>query len=189
MLGILDVQNQRRVDLNSQDEGQLNQRLTELLVEILRQINETRKMASSQQHDNDQSQEIIFKTTIGNACYTLLYSAKRPEEHVESPDLSPRELEIVRLTARGLSNKAVAAVLEISPWTVNTYIRRIFVKLNVNNRVEMVAVATQQGLLNLNSEIRIPIEPQGKNLTRQIRQLVNQFIIERSEAPPGQDKD
>lgn len=54
-------------------------------------------------------------------------------------ELSPRELEIARLIAKGYPNKTVAAILEISPWTVGTYLRRIYAKLGVRCRAAMVA--------------------------------------------------
>lgn len=53
--------------------------------------------------------------------------------------LSPREREIVRLVAKGLPNKSIADVLDISLWTVATHLRRVFAKLGVSTRTEMVA--------------------------------------------------
>lgn len=53
--------------------------------------------------------------------------------------LSPRELEIVRLVAKGCVNKTVADVLDISQWTVAAHLRRIFAKLSVTSRAAMVA--------------------------------------------------
>lgn len=53
--------------------------------------------------------------------------------------LSPREREIARMIAKGYPNKTVAAVLEISAWTVGTHLRRMFAKLGVKNRAAMVA--------------------------------------------------
>jgi DNA-binding NarL/FixJ family response regulator len=52
--------------------------------------------------------------------------------------LSPREMEISRMVARGYPNKTIAKVLELSVWTVGTYLRRIFAKLQVNCRAAMV---------------------------------------------------
>ena len=54
--------------------------------------------------------------------------------------LSPREQEIVRMVAKGFPNKMIARVLEISTWTVGTYLRRVFAKLGVSSRAAMVAV-------------------------------------------------
>ncbi len=52
--------------------------------------------------------------------------------------LSPRELEIVRMVAKGLPNKTIASVLRISAWTVSSHLRRIFGKLGVTSRTEMI---------------------------------------------------
>jgi DNA-binding CsgD family transcriptional regulator len=53
--------------------------------------------------------------------------------------LSPRESQIACLIADGATNRLIASVLDISLWTVSTHIRRIFAKLGVNSRAEMVA--------------------------------------------------
>lgn len=60
--------------------------------------------------------------------------------------LSPREQEIVQMVAKGYPNKMVAAVLEISVWTVSTHLRRIFAKHGVNSRAAMVAKVLGRGL-------------------------------------------
>lgn len=59
--------------------------------------------------------------------------------------LSPREREIVRMVALGHPNKVIAAVLNISSWTVCTHLRRIFAKLGVTSRAAMVAKAAESG--------------------------------------------
>jgi DNA-binding CsgD family transcriptional regulator len=53
--------------------------------------------------------------------------------------LSPRELQIAQLVADGATNRAIASSLDISLWTVSTHMRRIFAKLDVCSRAEMVA--------------------------------------------------
>jgi DNA-binding CsgD family transcriptional regulator len=58
--------------------------------------------------------------------------------------LSPRETEIARMVAKGHPNKAIAAVLEISSWTVSTHLRRMFAKLGVSSRAAMVARLLEQ---------------------------------------------
>jgi ATP/maltotriose-dependent transcriptional regulator MalT len=67
--------------------------------------------------------------------------------------LSRREWEIVRLIAQGLPNKGIAQVLEISQFTVATHLRRIFAKLEVNSRAEMVAKALELNLLQKKGSI------------------------------------
>jgi DNA-binding CsgD family transcriptional regulator len=61
--------------------------------------------------------------------------------------LSPREREIARMVARGYPNKTIAGVLDISSWTVGTYLRRVFAKLNIGSRAAMVARLMEEGLL------------------------------------------
>jgi DNA-binding CsgD family transcriptional regulator len=58
--------------------------------------------------------------------------------------LSPREDEIARMVAKGYTNRTIAAVLDISSWTVSTHLRRIFGKLGVNSRAAMVARLLEQ---------------------------------------------
>lgn len=62
--------------------------------------------------------------------------------------LSPRELEIGRLIAKGYPNKQVAAVLEISAWTVSAHIRRMFGKLRVTSRAALVARMGEIGMMD-----------------------------------------
>ena len=64
--------------------------------------------------------------------------------------LSPREQEIARMVAEGYPNKTIAAVLDISSWTVCTHLRRVFAKLGVGSRAAMVARLLEDGLLNQN---------------------------------------
>jgi DNA-binding CsgD family transcriptional regulator len=51
------------------------------------------------------------------------------------------------MVAEGYPTKTIAAVLDISSWTVTTYLRRIFAKLDVRSRAAMVAKALEEGLL------------------------------------------
>ena len=68
----------------------------------------------------------------------------------EIPDrLTEREMEVLRLTASGQPNKAIAGSLAISPQTVQVHLRNIFSKLGVSNRSEAVAYAIRHGLISL----------------------------------------
>lgn len=51
--------------------------------------------------------------------------------------LSPRETEVLKLIPRGLSNRQISDVMQISVYTVNTYVRNIMLKLGVNDRVSL----------------------------------------------------
>jgi DNA-binding CsgD family transcriptional regulator len=60
--------------------------------------------------------------------------------------LTVSEAAVVRLVAQGLSNRAAAALLFVSPHTVSMHLRHVFTKLAINSRVELTRLAVQQGL-------------------------------------------
>ncbi len=64
--------------------------------------------------------------------------------------ISPRETEVLRDIARGYSNKEIAARLQISIKTVETYKARLMEKLNLRSRVDIVRYASHQGWLEEN---------------------------------------
>ena len=61
--------------------------------------------------------------------------------------LTPRELEVLRHVARGLSNAEVADRLTLSEATVKTHVARIFAKLELRDRAQAVVVAYESGLI------------------------------------------
>ena len=68
-------------------------------------------------------------------------------ERIEALGLTPRELEILELIARGLSNKEIASQLFVSENTVKTHSSRVFDKLNARRRTQAVQIAKEQGLI------------------------------------------
>jgi DNA-binding CsgD family transcriptional regulator len=92
-----------------------------------------RREASNNCGDPWQPQTLI-EFNVDDFHYTLIRKRSNLQQR-----LSPRELEIARLIASGMSNKSIGAVLDISTWTVAAHIRRIFAKLGVVTRAAMVA--------------------------------------------------
>ena len=63
--------------------------------------------------------------------------------------LTPRELEVLALVARGMSNKEIAEELTISPETSRTHVNRILSKLHLANRVQATLYALREGIASL----------------------------------------
>lgn len=82
----------------------------------------------------------------------LLNGLARPSQQQPGPTerLTPREIELLRLVAEGLPNKAIAQRLSVSENTVKYHMKNILQKLGVRNRAEAIAHALRAGLLNTN---------------------------------------
>ena len=78
-------------------------------------------------------------------------SKPRPAYREEPPTrpLTEREIEILRLIAKGLSNNEAAGVLHLSRATVRTHLEHIYTKLDVTNRVEAVTEGLRKGLIEV----------------------------------------
>jgi DNA-binding CsgD family transcriptional regulator len=84
----------------------------------------------------DRSPQILLDTDFEGDRYLLL---RIPLAQPRRLSLSPCEWEIARLVAEGHPNKRIAALLNLSLWTIGTHVRRIFAKLGVSSRAAMVA--------------------------------------------------
>jgi HD-GYP domain-containing protein (c-di-GMP phosphodiesterase class II) len=73
---------------------------------------------------------------------------KRRKRHSGPAGLTPRELEVLTLIARGASNRQVAHALNITPKTASTHIERIYTKIGASTRSTATLFAVQHGLLD-----------------------------------------
>jgi DNA-binding NarL/FixJ family response regulator len=73
----------------------------------------------------------------------------RLAEHVTEPRLTPREVDVLRVMARGFRNKEIATELGISDETVQGHVKSILAKLNVNDRTAAVTVGLRRGIIHL----------------------------------------
>jgi len=75
--------------------------------------------------------------------------AAKLAERLTAEELTPRELEVLRLVAEGKPNKLIGADLAITEVTVKSHVQSVFRKLNVLSRTEAIVVANRKGLLRL----------------------------------------
>jgi DNA-binding NarL/FixJ family response regulator len=95
--------------------------------------------------------EAIRRAALGETVLAPPVAA-RLAERLRAParsELTPRELEVLRAVARGLSNAEVGRELFIGEATVKTHLLRIFTKLEVTDRTAAVTAAYAQGLIDL----------------------------------------
>lgn len=88
-------------------------------------------------------------SVVSDSAPAPLVPAVSPEPPPSDPihSLSPREREILRLIARGDSNKHIARALDIAETTVKIHVQHILRKLDLSNRVHAAVYATERGLL------------------------------------------
>jgi DNA-binding NarL/FixJ family response regulator len=91
-----------------------------------------------------EGEETLFDLEVDGLRYALIIS--KPPRAAADVSLTPREVEIACLVAKGYVNKTIAGLLDISCYTVDTYMRRIFAKLTVTSRAAMVARLSEDGL-------------------------------------------
>ncbi|MER5184445.1 response regulator transcription factor [Streptomyces sp. NPDC002896] len=73
--------------------------------------------------------------------------SRPPAVHADLAALTPRELEVLTLMGRGLSNSELAAELTLSEATVKSHVARIFAKLTLRDRAQAVVLAYETGLV------------------------------------------
>jgi len=96
--------------------------------------------------------EAVLHPTIAKKVFSRLGSSGRqPPATSPETDLSEREMEILKLAARGMSNQDIAAQLFLSRRTVQAHLANIFRKMDVGSRTEAVLQALRKGWLGLDN--------------------------------------
>ncbi len=75
--------------------------------------------------------------------------AEKLAARIPGVELTAREMDVLKLIVKGMSNKEIAATLHISEGTVKSYINIIFTKLGVSDRTQAATTALQRGLVHL----------------------------------------
>jgi DNA-binding NarL/FixJ family response regulator len=75
------------------------------------------------------------------------FAVSRPQAPEQVKELTPREMEIFLLVAKGMSNAEIAAKLVIGETTVKTHVTRLLMKLGVRDRIQAVVLAYEAGLV------------------------------------------
>lgn len=107
----------------------------------------------------DRLVEAIHIVARGEALMSPTVTRRLIEEFARAPgpmaegsvrgldDLTDREVEVLRLIARGLSNAEIAAALIVAETTVKTHVSRVLMKLGIRDRVQAVVVAYESGIV------------------------------------------
>lgn len=98
---------------------------------------------------NAPREEILaaIETVAGGGTYFPERIAQWMAERDDRSSLSAREVEILEMVSRGLTNKEIAGALQISHYTVRNHINHISAKLQVADRTEAATLALRQGII------------------------------------------
>ena len=99
--------------------------------------------------DKDSSQDVIISAIRD------VVAGKSPSIQLQEPDpkppeakITPRQAEVLKLVAKGFTNKEIARLLNISPESVKEHIANILIRLDASSRSEAVAIAMSEGWLH-----------------------------------------
>jgi DNA-binding NarL/FixJ family response regulator len=99
----------------------------------------------------DEMRSTINRVQKGDICLSPT-AASRLAERINRPSLTDRELDLLRMLARGRSNKEIGSDLNLSEETVKWYLKSIFAKLEVHDRTQAVLVSLKRGIVHLDSQ-------------------------------------
>jgi DNA-binding NarL/FixJ family response regulator len=67
-------------------------------------------------------------------------------DHTKLDELTPRERQVLRLAAQGLSNREIAGALTVEESTIRTHVKRVLMKLDLRDRIQIVIFAYETGI-------------------------------------------
>jgi len=91
----------------------------------------------------------LFAPAVTRRLIERFASAAPPKPRPALAELTPRELEVLRLLARGLSNEEIAGQLVVSEHTAKTHVAHILNKLDLRDRVQAVVLAYESGIVRV----------------------------------------
>lgn len=110
------------------------------------------------------------KTVASGSRYMSLAVAQRMAESLTRESLTPRETEVLKLVATGLSNKAIARLLGIEVGTVKSHMSSIMGKLGASCRTQAARIAVSRGLVADRVEVRpVPTAPRRPAMVRELQ--------------------
>jgi DNA-binding NarL/FixJ family response regulator len=102
--------------------------------------------------------EAIHTVYCGKS-YLPPWIAARISERKPRSNLSRRELEILEMVAKGLTNKEIGRAFQVSHFTVRNHVRHIMAKLEAGDRTEAATMAIQQGILGGHGRFEAALAP------------------------------
>jgi RNA polymerase sigma factor (sigma-70 family) len=92
--------------------------------------------------------ESLLSPTITRRVIDRMAQQPTPElaNQTKLDELTPREREVFQLTARGLSNREIASALTVEESTIRTHVKRILMKLDLRDRIQVVIFAYETGV-------------------------------------------
>lgn len=109
------------------------------LSSLLEAVEARREPREDADCEDETDRQIRFQVLVAGKQYAVTVAQVSGSEIRPVHRLSTREREIAYLIMQGLTNKAIAVTLKLRPCTVSTYNKRLFLKLNVNTRSQLVA--------------------------------------------------
>ena len=134
------------------------------------------------------SGEALLSPAITKRVIEKFTRISHPEPPRELDELTERELDVLRLIARGLSNAEIGQELYISDATVKTHITHILQKLNLRDRVQAVVLAHETRLFAADEQPASSRDERPAKQSRRLRAIWNCRIVRgggRERPPPS----